>query len=504
MGTQVRTQQGAVEGREEGGVVVFRGIPYARPPVGALRFRAPEPPAAWSGVLDSGAFAPSAPQNPVMIPLPGMDVGRTDEDCLYLNVWTPGADGARRPVLVWIHGGGYVIGSGSQPIYDGAPLVRRGDVVVVTINYRMGPLGFLHLSDLCDGFPAEAATAGTRDQVAALRWVREEIEAFGGDPENVTIFGESAGGMSVGTLLGTPSARGLFRRAIAQSGACQACHTRESATEAATTYLQHLGVDPSEAARRLPEIPVAELLAAQQRMFLAPTTTSTLLPFQPLVDGDFLPESPLDAVRAGATRGVSLMAGTTRDEWKLFGALMDPEVPRLDADGLVQKIARFHDAAGDLVETYRRAREGRASTHPPDLFYAIETDRIFRVPAIRLAEAHAADGSEAYMYRVDWESPLFGGILGACHAIELPFVFGTHATPGTEAFLGAGPEADALSAAMMDAWIAFARGGDPSCEAIGAWGRYAPDERGTAVLGRERAFARAPDDAERAAWDGVL
>ncbi len=507
MGTIVETRCGKLEGRETGGVQVFRGIPYARPPVGALRFRAPEPAEPWSGVRSALEFGPSAPQQPMMLPLPGMDVGAMDEDCLYLNVYTPAADGAARPVMVWIHGGGFVIGSGSQPVYDGRPLALRGDVVVVTINYRIGPLGFLFLSDLCPELAGATGNAGIRDQVAALEWVRDNIAAFGGDPGNVTIFGESAGGMSVGTLLGMPSARGLFARAIAQSGASHNVHTRETATKVAARFLEELGIAPAQAAATLRELPPDKLLETQQQTVLKLGTSLGLLAFQPLVDGDSLPEPPLGAVAAGHAADVTLMTGTTRDEWNLFG-MLDPRARSLDEAGLVKRLsAQLPDAdVPGLVEVYRRAREGRASCDPKDLYFAIQTDRIFRIPAIRLAEAQRPHQPHTYLYRFDWETPAFGGALGACHAVDLAFVFGLVDRPGAELFTGGGPEALLLSERVMDAWAAFARNGDPSHAGLpgGRWDAYDAERRATMLLGRDCALEFDPGAAERRAWDGLV
>jgi len=506
MGAIVETRYGKVEGRQEEGVVAFRGIPYAAPPVGPRRFAAPAPPEPWTGVRDAGGFGPSAPQPPLRLPLPGMDVGPTDEDCLYLNVWTPAADGARRPVMVWIHGGGFVIGSGSQTVYDGAALAARGEVVVVTLNYRLGPLGFLYLPELCPDLEGAVGNCGLRDQVAALRWVREHAAAFGGDPEQVTIFGESAGGMSVGTLLGTPAARGLFARAIPQSGAAHNVHTRRTATQVAERFLEELGVPPADAARSLREIPPERLLDTHSQTMLKLGTTLGLLPFQPLVDGDLLREPPLDAVRAGAAPGVALMTGTTRDEWRLFG-FMDPGIARLDEAGLHKRLARQVPDPAALVETYRKAREAEGlSTAPPDLYFAIETDRVFRVPACRLAEAQSAHGAPVFFYRFDWETTFMDGALGACHAVELPFVFGKTGVPGAEFFGAGSPEGERLAERAMDAWLAFARTGDPSHPGLpgGRWEPWDPERRATLLFGRDCRPALDPAGAERAAWDGIL
>jgi len=500
MTVQVETPSGRLAGREQDGVRSFLGIPFAEPPVGARRFAAPEPVRPWAGVRDAGAFGASAPQAPMLLPLPGMDVGRTDEDCLYLNVFTPAGGAARKPVLVWIHGGGFVIGSGSQSVYDGSQLARRGDVVVVTINYRLGALGFLHLADLCPGLAGAVSNPGMRDQVAALEWVRSHIAAFGGDPEQVTIFGESAGGMSVGTLLGMPAARGLFQRAIPQSGATHHFHSREAATKVAEACLRILGIEAADAPRALRELPAGRWIDTQVKVQVELATSLGLLPFQPVADGDSLPSSALQPVRAGACAGVELMTGTTRDEWKLF-TVMDPSVSTLDEPKLLARLGRDVPEvdADALYAAYTAARRVRGdSTAPLEVFAAIHTDRTFRIPAVRLAEAQARHQRRTYMYRVDWESPMLGGVLGACHAVELPFVFGSYALPGGDQFAGKGPEVEALSARMMDAWLAFARSGDPGFPA------YDDEKRTTMIFGRECGTQDDPQGAERKIWEGRL
>jgi para-nitrobenzyl esterase len=502
-----QSRSGTVEGIVEDGIQVYRGIPFARPPVGALRFAAPQREEPWRGTRKCHEFGPSAPQSPMALPLPGMDVGPMDEDCLSLNVYTPAADAGRRPVMVWIHGGGFVIGSGSQPIYDGVPLASRGDVVVVTVNYRLGPLGFLYLADLCPGLEGAVGNAGIRDQIAALEWVNESIASFGGDPENVTIFGESAGGMSVATLLGAPAARGLFRRAIPQSGAAHNVHTRETATEVARHFLDELGIAPAEAAAKLRDIPADKLLDTHRQTVLKLGTRVGLLAFQPLVDGDSLPAPPLAAIEAEHAAGVDLLIGTTRDEWKLFGFL-DPGLAQLDEAALLRRLepqVGGAEAAARVLAAYRGPREGGAAT-PKDLFFAIETDRVFRIPAIRLAEAQQRHHAAVYMYLFTWESPMMGGALGSCHAIELPFVFGQIGAEGSELFVGGGPEAARLSEQMMDCWLAFARSGDPSQSSLpgGRWPAYDPTRRATMRLGRETVCENAPAERERAAWEGLV
>ncbi|MFI5317413.1 MAG: carboxylesterase/lipase family protein [Myxococcota bacterium] len=495
----VETARGKIQGESRGGHERFLGIPFAAPPVAERRWRAPQPVPGWSRVRPALAFAASAPQPPSA--LPGMAVGAQDEDCLYLNVYTPRADGARRPVLFWIHGGGFTTGSGSQALYDGGALAERGDVVVVTINYRLGALGYLSLPG-CD------ANVGQLDQIAALRWARENVAAFGGDPEQITIFGESAGGMAVSTLLGMPAARGLFRAAIAQSGAAHNVHSRESSERVTAALLAELGLASPDLAV-LRALPAAKLIEAQARV-MASRRTLGLLAFCPSVDSASLPVAPLEAVRAGAAKGVALLVGTNRDESKLFrlgvagsASLSEESLAARVRAGL--ETLRAHESHGErVIETYRKARAGRASVEPGELLDAIDSDRTFRLPAIRLAEAQRAHEPRTYMYLFTWESPARRGTLGSCHALELPFVFGTLSAPTMDRFAGKGPEADLLAARMMDSWIAFARSGQPAHPGLPAWPAYDLARRPTLVFDRSCELAHGPLDAERAAWDAIL
>jgi para-nitrobenzyl esterase len=505
MGPIVETRQGKVEGFEEEGLRIFLGIPFARPPLGRLRFRAPEPPEPWRGMRDATRYGPSAPQAALELEefMPGFDVGPQSEDCLYLNVFTPGPGGALRPVMVWLHGGAYTLGSGSQRMYDFRRLARDGDVVIVTINYRLGALAFLHLAGL-DPALDTTACAGTLDQVAALEWVRDNAESFGGDPGCVTIFGESAGGMSVGTLLGTPSARGLFHRAIPQSGAAHRVNDPEAATRVASAFLEALGVTESEL-EAVWSAPVDAILKAQQQVEWGTGTPSHERPFCPAVEGRALPQPPIDAIRGGLSAAVPVMVGTCRDEEKLF-SLWDPASRQLDEAGLVKRIDAVLPGQGArLVDAYRGARTARdADVSPFEIYSAIETDHIFRIPAVRLAEAQAAHQPRTFAYIVTWEASAMHGKLGACHGIDLPFVQGAIGSKSAGIFAGSGPEAERLSSEMMGAWLAFARSGDPGHQGMPDWPAYEATRRATMLFGRESRAADAPFDAERRAWDGIL
>jgi para-nitrobenzyl esterase len=503
----VETTHGRLAGGKEAGLEIFRGIPFAAPPVGALRFRRPRPAAPWAGVRDATAFGASAPQLPVPFDLiPGLGVGETDEDCLTLNVYTPACDGQKRPVLVWIHGGAFTIGSGSQMMYDPRPLARAGDVVVVTVNYRLGALGFLHPGAEAD---AEAsANLGLLDQIAALEFVRDNAEIFGGDPARVTIFGESAGGMSVGDLLAAPAANGLFGRAIPMSGAASANNDPEAGRRVRGDLCRALGIaDGPGSTAALREIPTDALLRAQGELDLRYRSAQLRIGFRPGEDHDLaaplFPETPLAGIAGGNARNVDVLVGTTRDEWRLFG-FMDPGAAQLDLPALEARMeTRAPGHGANLVATYRAARPDAS---PTDLFFALETDRIFRIPAIRLAEAQArhARTCRTWAYLFTWESPMLGGQLGACHGIDVPFAFGLIGTEGAEKFAGSGDAAAALGQATVGAWLGFARDGDPNASGLPDWPRYEPTRRATMTLGAACAIHDDPAGTERAAWEGVL
>jgi len=506
MSATVSIHQGKLEGDDQGGLFVFKGVPFAAPPVGARRWLAPEKPESWTGLRDARRFGAVSHQNQVMLSaLSAMVVdGEQSEDCLYLNVWTPALDGKRRPVMVWIHGGAFTIGSGSQPLYDGSVLARRGDVVVVTVNYRLGPLGFLRLADVTNGKIPATGNEGMLDQVAALRWVRDNIAEFGGDPGNVTIFGESAGGMSVGTILAMPSARGLFHKAIPQSGASHTGASVARANRTAERVLSKLGVHPGDAGAIRALTP--EQLLTGTLLDDGRTPDPELgMAYQPVVDGTHVPRAAIEMVGDGTASGVAMMVGSTLEEWKLF-SLMDPSLHKLDRAGLGARVSRrLTAAAADaLIDTYEKARAARGeSVTPAELFTAIETDRTFRMPGVRLAQVQRRHDSRVYSYLFTWPSPAMGGVLGSCHALELGFVFGTNSLPGMTMFAGAGPAAEKLAAQMQDAWLAFARSGDPSCESAGTWEGYTEARRPTMVFGANTKLEDAPRDQERRAWDAI-
>jgi para-nitrobenzyl esterase len=491
--TTVTIKQGQLEGTETGGVHAFFGIPYAAPPYGPHRLVAPAPAAGWDGVRPAAAYGPTALKNgyPAVIAALLPEPAIPGEDCLNLNVWTPDPGRAGLPVLVWIHGGAFTYGSGAVPDYDGSAFARDG-VVCVTINYRLGVDGFAWL----DGAPPNR---GLLDQVAALTWVRDNITAFGGDPDRVTIAGESAGAMSVATLMAMPAAAGLFARAVPQSGAGHHAISAATARRIGGYLADALGVAPTAAA--VGAVPLDRLLDAQADLVAGPQrapdperwgeVARNVMVFEPVVDGDVLPALPIDAIRAGAGAGVDVLVGTNTDEQRLF--VVPVGLLDLIDDNLLGLATAGWDLPAAGIDTYRR---GRPDESPGELVCAIGTDWFFRIPAIRLAEARAAAPGSTHMYEFAWPSPRFDGRLGACHALEIPFVFDSLGRSD----IGLADAADAptqLVAEMHRAWVRFVTDGDPG------WSAYDPSRRATMRFDVTSGVVDDPRPDERQVWDGL-
>jgi para-nitrobenzyl esterase len=501
--TIVQTPSGRLRGSLAGGVHSFKGVPYAAPPFGANRLRPPRPVDPWSGIRDAQQFGVEPPQlrPPADHPAAAMvwDPAVPGEDCLNLNVWTPDPGSTGLPVMVWIPGGMFEVGTGAT--YDGSRFARDG-VVCVTINYRVGADGFLYLAD-------GDANLGLLDQIAALGWVRDNISVFGGDPAKVTIFGESAGAMSVGTLLAVPRADGLFRGAITQSGAADRVVPAATAQRIGRFLADRLGVEATRDA--IAAVPVDRLLLASAElkgdMLALPDperwgleVVASALPWQPVIDGDLIPERPIDRIAGGASADVTVMTGSNADDWRLF-TVANGSLDRVTDEILTGPVIEhgFEAAAAyglspDALAAYRAAYPGAS---PGELLAAIQTDWWCRIPALRLADAHAPARSGTYMYEFAWSAPGVGALFGACHALEIGFVFDI-LDHGPEQMLGGMLGADPpqeLADAMHGAWVDFAATGDPG------WPRYTLDRRATMRFDTASRVVDDPRPFERALWD---
>ena len=491
----VRTAAGQVRGRAEDGVAVFRGIPFAQPPVGDLRFAAPRPVRPWDGVREAACFGPPPPQSgflltPMAAPAPGTD----PDDWLTVNVFSPDLGAARLPVMVWIYGGAYRFGASSLIGYDGTPLARQ-NVVVVTFNHRIGVEGYAYLP----GVPANRALL---DQVAALRWVRQNIAAFGGDPDLVTVFGESAGAGAIASLLVMPAAAGLFRRAIAQS-VPGTFFSPALAADVTAAIARQAGLPPTTEAFAAAD--PARLTAASDAVRPADyrdrwgPAGHTGVPFSPVVDGEVLPAAPWRAIAAGAARDIDLLTGHNRDEYRLFtemfglrGKITDEAVSEA-MRGLAPNGPGQHGEA-----TYR---EAYPDADAEMLFELVNSDWLFRMPTLHLAQAHAAGGGRTFLYQLSYPAPVGG--FGACHALDVPLVFGVYSGIGELLF---GPEPPASAVALGDLmrsqWAAFAADGDPG------WPPYAPGRRTTRIFDDPPDVTPYPERSSLHIWDqhrfGVL
>ena len=493
----VTTTLGQIAGTTDDGCIVFRGVPFAQPPVGDLRWRPPEPLDAWNGVRDATAFSASAMQRALagdVGDLIGIPAQTQSEDCLYLNVWTPACDDRKRPVMVWIHGGGNTVGSGTQPRIDGRALALTGDVVVVTLNYRLGVFGWMHAPTL-----GAYGNEGLLDQTAALFWVRREIEAFGGDPENVTVFGQSAGGFDIAHLMAMPAATGAFDKAIPMSGSLIETINKVEARQTAEKFLLRFGgwEDPE----RMRRVNADDLLDYQMELSGGGLGGAR---FGPVADGYALGLDAEERIGAGIqTKGMPLLIGHTKDEFNLFTMTRPDAGGMSDNDLLAAATAPFGAArAAEAVDCYQRVRDARGeATDSTSVWNAIMTDAMFRIPAIRTAEAQGRHTAAVWSYRFDYPSPAYEGKLGSCHSLDIPFIWGTYEAENMKRFCGdASPELEALSQTMMQTYLAFAKTGNPNNEHLPDWPTYDAESRAVMTLNHDCAVVNAPGDEERAFW----
>ena len=490
MGPRATTGSGDIEGRTRGEVQLFASVPYAAPPTAERRFLAPAPHPGWRDVRSATRFGPAAPQ----LPSGGMTSRHEvhwNEDCLTLNIATPAVDEARRPVFFWIHGGAYQTGQGNIPWYSGSSFATRGDIVTVSINYRLGALGFADMSRFGPEY-ANSGANGLLDMVAALEWVRDNIAAFGGDPDRVTIGGESAGAFATCTLLTMPAADGLFHRAIAQSGAGHHTVTPDQAAAVGELLLTELGVSTLDEALAVEprkildaQVTVQAKIAVDQS--LKDDLQLTTQPFYP-VTGSVVPEAPHIAATKGAGRGVALMTGSNLHETTLF------MLEQLDEAGVRRLVAEHSANVDEILDAYR----SEGITEPHEMAVAISTDWSFRIPAVRMAEAREPTGAATWLYLFSWESRHRS--LRSTHALEIPFTFNTLDAPGVDVFLGPGDVPYDLGELMHDSWIAFIRTGDPSTAATGPWPTYCHQGRQVMDFNHNTMLRSDPSGVTREAW----
>ncbi len=467
----VKTSYGPIQGDQKETIQVFKGIPFAQPPVGERRFQAPLPPTSWQDIRSATTFGPS----PIQSIDPTLEIGPTSEDCLYLNVWTPQADTLKRPVMVYIYGGSFISGSSSQAIYNGSAFAHDGNIVVVTFNYRVGAAGFLYLKDLLGDDYTTSGNNGLLDIIAALTWVQENIARFGGDPAQVTLMGESAGAMAVATLMSMPAARGLFTRAIMESGAGQTARDACSATLVTKRLLAYA----QKSAQELLTLPIEEIHTSQVQLL---SGISPSRDFGPVIDGQLLAQYPLDVIQQGQAAHIPTLIGTNHHETNLFAAL-DTRLTHPDKKILTQI---FGSNAPAVQAAYTQTLK---HTKSKAAWAETLTNYQYLIPALRLADAQADQSAPIWMYRFDWSKNPYG----AFHALEVPFVWQTHeqAMYSLRAQLSTFPQAQDVHFGPDDlhltdqihaAWIAFIRNGNPNTPILPPWPQYTSQQRQTMLF----------------------
>ncbi len=493
-GLTITTKQGLLLGTTESDVRVWRGVRYAKAPVNELRYKLPQPPNNWEGITNATEFGNISPQ-------PKNDMGGDgvqNEDCLFLNIWSPKVSETKKPVMFWIHGGGFVMGSGSSDMYNGTKLSKNGDVVVVTINYRLGPLGFLFLDEFNTTSTHFESNLGLHDQTAALKWVKENISAFGGDPDNITLFGESAGANSVLSLLTSPYAKGLFQKTIVQSAAGISVISKEKAAQQTREFFNFLNISPAEISK-LNTISVDTLLAASERYFRQKVKDKDdVLFFVPVAGTDFLPLTPIEAIKQGVAKNIPMLIGTNRDEANLFSKMKPP----------------IFTAEKETVHSYLKSNG--LATHENHLIslypeypsktsiLSMITDAIFQVPSVYIADAQSNFAS-AYSYRFDWTSfPIRMIGLGACHGMELPFVFSTFNSSAGKRIIKASSNKRVfkLSREIQKAWSNFAYTGNPGSEK-NLWPQYNTQSRSTLIFDNTISVISDPIAKLREGWEVI-
>lgn len=483
----VETSNGKIQGLRQDGVCVFKGIPYGAATGGAARFLPPSSPQPWTGVREMVAYGAPSPQGrarslpapaPVTPPAPrplisGLDTSPYSEDCLFLNVWTPALGEGRRPVMVWLHGGGFATGSGSSPWYDGVAQAKKNDAIVVTVNHRLNAFGYLHLGPIFGDAYADSANAGMLDIVLALKWVRENIDRFGGDPDSVLVFGESGGARKTSVLMNFIPAQGLFQRAGVQSGSALRMDTQAIATRRTEKFLKLIGVTKDDLAK-LQGLPTDTILAAVDE------ATRDLGQFRPVIETPSLAAHPFDPEAPIISADVPMLIGTNRTEQSLFLGV-DPAISALDAGGLLDRLREFVPG-GQVTTVYANYKRLYPESTPAEILYMVATDRTYFIDSTIQAERKATqNGAPAYYYSFDRATPVEGGRYFAPHASEIPFVFNT-LDKAANVVGPVTPQAQKLADLMSAAWANFARTGDPNTEGLPEWSVYNTVEHPTMIF----------------------
>ncbi len=508
----VETRYGKVSGFVENGVHIFKGIPYGASTEGAGRFKPPQPPTPWIGVRETTALGPSAPAafgtaadtmtNPdIMAMIDGAaEYVPSSEDCLVLNVWTPATDTAKRPVMVWCHGGGFFAGSGGGKWNDGANLARHGDVVVVTFNHRLNILGHLYLAELADGRYPDSGNVGMLDVVAALEWVRDNIASFGGDPGNVTVFGQSGGGFKISMLMAMPKAQGLFHKAIVSSGSMIRCNTKAVSTRHAELAMDHLGLKAGQV-DELAIMPLNRLVEAATAV-LQQVGVPGENPFHPVVDGRSLTRDPFDPDAPAISAKIPMLIGTAKDESRMLLA-GDVSHFALSEGQMRSRLIDFLEVGAQetdrIIAVFRTERPAATAS---DIFFAITNARMLWMNALVQAERKAAQRSGAvYLFRFDWNIPILDGRLGSPHGVTTPFLFRT--VDFAKSMVGTGPERQVLADRVSEAALAFARTGNPDHPGLPDWAAFDTDTRATMIFDNDCKVVNDPNAAERIAMRTV-
>jgi para-nitrobenzyl esterase len=510
----VETSAGKIRGTANRGICAFKGVPYGASTAGKNRFMPPAKPDPWTGVRDAAAYGHSAPQTIPGAPgiLAGADfLASTEnppgigegEDCLVLNIWTPSVkDNHKRAVMVWCHGGAFTSGSGSAPLYDGGNLARRGDVVVVTINHRLGLLGYTYLGHASEAFKA-SGNAGMLDIVAALEWVRDNISNFGGDPGRVLIFGESGGGQKVSTLLAMPAAKGLFHRAVIESGPGVKMNSLEYATRVGEMVLGELGIQPDRITD-IQQTPVERIMAAQGAVNrkLGGFIPGMIAGFSPVVDGVSLPQNPFDPVAPEFSADVPVLIGFNRTELTLFAA-GDPAAFTLDDAGLHKRVQTLlGDRAEAAIQAFRSDYPNENST---GLYFLIASAYPTVAFTAKIAERRAALGkAPTFVYEFSWETPILLGKLRSPHTIEMPFVFDNVSDPLVQKLTGSAPDIFPLAERVSGAWAAFAATGSPNSKGFPQWPAYSAADRNVMMINSTSEVVKDPARQSREVIERIL